>query len=116
MASAVGIVLAASTLLAAAAGAAERKPGSAAAPAVEAEAEEPTATVILDGQPLFRVRGISAYPAAQWAQAISERIATIMADRLVAPDAQVVIDEEPRCTSSPAIGWSTCSTNTACRP
>jgi small-conductance mechanosensitive channel len=90
----IGIVLAASMLLAAAAGAAERKPGPAAAPGVEAEAEEPTATVILDGQPLFRVRGISAYPAAQRAQAISERIATIAADRSVAPDALVVIDEE----------------------
>ena len=80
-------------LLAAAAGAAERKTGSAAAPAVEAVAEEPSAAVILDGQPLFRVRGISAYPAAQRAQAIGDRIATIAANRPVAPDALAVIDE-----------------------
>ena len=48
---------------------------------------------MLDGQPLFRVRGISVYPAAQRAQAISERIATIAADRSVTPDALVVIGE-----------------------
>ena len=63
------------------------------APGVESETEATYAPVTLDGQPLFRVSGFSGYPAARRAQAISERIAAIAANRSVSPDSLRVIDE-----------------------
>jgi small-conductance mechanosensitive channel len=59
---------------------------SAVAVAAEAPPTQPvpTAPVVLDGAVVFRVRGASAYPAAERAQAISERIAAFAADRSLA--------------------------------
>jgi hypothetical protein len=47
---------------------------------VESETHDAYAPVTLDGQPLFRVHGISGYPAERRAQAISERVAALAAD------------------------------------
>jgi small-conductance mechanosensitive channel len=93
MVSGIVVAFAALVLLASSAGAEEKTPGSGAAPGFESETEVSFATVTLDGQPLFRVRGMTAYPAAQRAQAISERIAAIAADRSVPADSLAVIDE-----------------------
>jgi hypothetical protein len=87
------VAFAALILLAPAAGSERRTADSSAEPSVEAEAEDSFAKVMLDGQPLVRVRGRSAYLAARRAQAISERIAAIAADSSVAPDSLAVIDE-----------------------
>ncbi len=45
-----------------------------------------SAPVFLDGEMLFRVRGVSAFPAAQRAQVIARRIAEAADDPLVLPD------------------------------
>lgn len=84
------------TLLAPFAGAEEKASDPGAAPDVEAETEDTRAPVTLDGETLFRVRGVAAYPAARRAQAISERIAAIAADRSVSPDSLRVIEETNR--------------------
>ena len=47
---------------------------------LEAEADRLTAPVTLDGRALFRVRGFSAFPAAERAAAISKRIMAIADD------------------------------------
>lgn len=62
--------------------------------APEAAVEQPTAPVIVDGVRLFRVRGISVYPAEQRAAAIAERIEAVAADRSVPVDS-LVIREAP---------------------
>ncbi len=46
-------------------------------------AERPTAPVVIDGNTLFRVRGISAYPAERRAAEIADRIRAIAADRTI---------------------------------
>lgn len=46
-----------------------------------------TAPVVLDGAVLFKVRGALAFPAAERAQAVSERIAAFAADRSLATTA-----------------------------
>ena len=56
----------------------------------QAAVEQPTAPVIVDGVSLFRVRGISVYPAEQRAAAIAERIEALAADRSVPADSLVV--------------------------
>jgi small-conductance mechanosensitive channel len=56
----------------------------------EAAVERPTAPVSVDGVSLFRVRGISTYPAEQRAAAIADRIKTVAADRRVPVDSLVV--------------------------
>jgi small-conductance mechanosensitive channel len=53
------------------------------------------APVIIDGATLFRVRGVSAYPAAQRAAAIAERIRAVAEDRSISPDA-VTTSEVPQ--------------------
>ena len=45
-----------------------------------------TAPVVIDGEILFRVRGVSSYPAAVRAKAVGERIGAIAANRSVDPD------------------------------
>lgn len=69
---------------------AQEKPGASGgtAPTSEVEgAEYVRAPVVLDGKILFRVRGVTAYPAEQRAQAIGERIEAIAADRSISVDA-----------------------------
>jgi small-conductance mechanosensitive channel len=52
-----------------------------------AEAEVATAPVVIDGVELFRVRGVSSYPAPARARLIQSQIARVAADRSVAPEA-----------------------------
>jgi small-conductance mechanosensitive channel len=59
-----------------------------------AAVEQPTAPVVVDGVSLFRVRGISVYPAEQRAAAIADRISALAADRRVPVDS-LVVREEP---------------------
>jgi small-conductance mechanosensitive channel len=61
---------------------------------VEPAIERPTAPVEVDGVPLFRVRGISVYPAEQRAAAISDRIEALAADRSI-PVESLVVRETP---------------------
>jgi small-conductance mechanosensitive channel len=56
----------------------------------EPAVEQPTAPVMVDGESLFRVRGISIYPAEQRAAAIAGRIVALAADRSVPVDSLVV--------------------------
>ena len=51
------------------------------APTEEAVAVPVAAPVKLDGETLFRVRGVSAYPAEQRAQFIADRITSVANDR-----------------------------------
>lgn len=52
-------------------------------PDIDAATDVARAAVTLDGEVLFRVRGVTAYPAEQRAQALSRRIEAIAADRSV---------------------------------
>ena len=60
----------------------------------EAEAERPTAVVTLDGRALFRVRGFSAYPAQERAEAIAKRIVAIANDATVSPGSLRAVEAE----------------------
>jgi small-conductance mechanosensitive channel len=60
----------------------------------ESVAEQPTAPVVLDGVTLFRVRGVSAFPAEQRAKEIAARIAALAADRSI-PAESLVVRETP---------------------
>jgi small-conductance mechanosensitive channel len=64
-------------------------------PAVEAQGIE-TAPVVLDGMTLFRVRGVSAYPAGERASAISGRIRAFAQETTVPLDALRVVDAKDR--------------------
>jgi small-conductance mechanosensitive channel len=64
----------------------------------EAEADRPTAPVVLDGSVLFRVRGVSALPAEQRAQAVAERIRDAAADSSVSPETIHVAESEGQST------------------
>jgi small-conductance mechanosensitive channel len=59
-----------------------------------AQAPDSTAPVVLDGDTLFQVRGVSAYPAARRAADIADRLAAFAADRSLAADSLVVEDTE----------------------
>ena len=59
-------------------------------PPAPPEAEIPTAQVRFDDRTLFRVRGVSSFPAAERAAAIAARIAAAARDPAVGPDAIVV--------------------------
>jgi small-conductance mechanosensitive channel len=61
---------------------------------VEAEAEYARATVTLDGEALFSVRGIQAYPAEKRAKAIEDHLRSVAADRAV-PIASLRVVEKP---------------------
>jgi len=87
------VAFAALILLSLTARAKGQAPGSDAAPGIETETEYTYAAVTLDGQPVFRVRGIASYSAARRAQAISERIAALAADRSVSLDSLKTIDD-----------------------
>jgi small-conductance mechanosensitive channel len=67
------------------------------------EGERPTAPVVLDGVTLFRVRGISAYPAARRAQEIAARIAAVASNRSIPVDS-VVVRETPHGSALVAAG------------
>jgi small-conductance mechanosensitive channel len=56
----------------------------------ESAAEQPTAPVVLDGVTLFRVRGVSAYPAGRRAAEIADRIAALASDRTIPAESLVV--------------------------
>ena len=66
---------------------AERRPAAA-----ESVVEQPTAPVVMDGVTLFRVRGISSYPAERRAAEIANRIADVAADRAIPAESLVVQD------------------------
>jgi hypothetical protein len=70
--------------------------GSATDPSGIDAVEYERAPVILDGNVLFQVRGLPAYPAAERAKAIRQRIEEIAADRSVASDSLRVVDMEDR--------------------
>jgi small-conductance mechanosensitive channel len=53
-----------------------------------------TAPVMLDGRVLFRVRGVSAYPAEQRARAIAERIKALAADTTIPTTALRMVETE----------------------
>jgi small-conductance mechanosensitive channel len=54
-----------------------------------------TAAVTIDGNTLFMVRGVTAYPAAERAQAIISRIEQVADDRSIAPDSlKLVVETE----------------------
>ena len=53
-----------------------------------------TAPVTLDGKVLFRVRGVSAYPAEQRAHAIAERIKALAADTTIPTTALRMVETE----------------------
>ena len=54
----------------------------------------PTAPVVIDGNTLLRVRGVSAYPAEARAERIAQRIEAIAADRSLDAKALRVVEEE----------------------
>ncbi len=58
------------------------------------DAEVPTAPVEVDGRVLFRVRGVTAFPAEQRAGVIAGRIRAAAADANLSPEALKVTDEE----------------------
>ena len=60
--------------------------------AAESAVELPTAPVTVDGVVLFRVRGISSYPAERRAAEIANRIADVAADRAVPVESLTVQD------------------------
>jgi len=66
---------------------AERRPAAA-----ESVVEQPTAPVVMDGVTLFRVRGISSYPAERRAAEIANRIAAVAADRAIPAESLTVQD------------------------
>jgi small-conductance mechanosensitive channel len=76
---------------------------SQAPPSAESVAEQPTAPVIVDGVTLFRVRGVSAYPAERRAAGIAGRIAALASDRAV-PIESLVVRETPEASIVVAAG------------
>jgi len=60
----------------------------------EPEADRPTAFVTVDGRPLFRVGGVSAYPAEKRAEAIANRIVAIANDPAVSTDSLRAVEVE----------------------
>jgi len=77
--------------------AAPRPPAYAAAPPLpetERESEYARAPVMLDGEPLFVVSGVMAFPAEKRAQAIAGRIQAVAADRSIRADTIRVVQTE----------------------
>jgi small-conductance mechanosensitive channel len=68
----------------------------AAAPDAPRAIEGTTAPVVVDGETLFQVRGISAAPADQRARGIAERIEAVAADPAVSPESLRVVEVEGR--------------------
>ncbi len=69
---------------------------------VHPDAEIATAAVELDGRVLFRVRGVTSFPAEARAAAISARIERLASDPKVAPDSVQVADSTTHSTISVA--------------
>src|SRR5262245_9814822 len=65
-------------------------------PVAEAEGTDATAPVEIDGETLFRVRGISAYPAERRAREIAARIRDAARDPRASPTAVQVVEGEGR--------------------
>jgi small-conductance mechanosensitive channel len=63
-------------------------------PEAERESEYARATVMLDGEPLFVVSGVMAYPAEKRAQMIGERIQAVAADRSIRVQTLRVVQTE----------------------
>jgi small-conductance mechanosensitive channel len=63
---------------------------------IDATTDVAQAAVTLDGEVLFRVRGVTAYPAEQRAQTINGRIKAIAADRSVSTDTLRVVEAGDR--------------------
>ncbi len=59
-----------------------------------AEKPLPTAPVMIDGRVLFHVRGVTAFPAAQRAQAIAGRISDLAADRSRSTDSLHLVESD----------------------
>ena len=66
-------------------------------PDAESAVEQPTAPVVVDGVTLFRVRGVSAYPAERRAAEIAERIRAVASDRTF-PVESLIVREIPSAT------------------
>jgi small-conductance mechanosensitive channel len=62
----------------------------------ETEAADVREPVTLDGETLFRVRGVSAYPAGRRARDIGERIEAVARNRTIATEALRVVEAEGR--------------------
>jgi small-conductance mechanosensitive channel len=62
-----------------------------------ADSDARQATVIIDGEPLFFVRGVSAFPAARRAREIADRIRTVAANRAIATSA-ITLEDQPGAT------------------
>src|SRR5262245_62633538 len=60
----------------------------------DSEVEVPSASVVIDGRALFRVRGASSFPAERRAAGIAERIKAVAADRTVSPAAVRAVETE----------------------
>jgi small-conductance mechanosensitive channel len=69
----------------------------------ESAVVQPTAPVVVDGVMLFRVRGVSAYPAERRAAEIAERIRAIASDRTF-PVESLTVKETPSATTVVAAG------------
>jgi hypothetical protein len=54
---------------------------------IASERQVITAPVVIDGRVLFRVRGVTAFPAAERAAAIAQRIRAVAEDRAIPPSA-----------------------------
>ena len=67
--------------------------GPSSTPADATAEEAATAPVVVDGVTLFRVTGVSAFPAEKRAQTIADHIRTVAADRAYAPHALRLEDE-----------------------
>jgi small-conductance mechanosensitive channel len=70
--------------------------GAQASPATEVEVTDPTAPVVIDGETLFRVRGISAYTPERRASEIAARIRDAARDPRASPAAVQVVEAEGR--------------------
>ncbi len=64
------------------------------APGAAAEAEIVTAPVRLDGEMLFRVRGVSSFPAPERARLIEERLRTVAADSTIPVESLRIVEGE----------------------
>ena len=63
----------------------------------DADSDTQQATVVIDGAPLFVIRGVSAYPAARRAEEIANRIRTAAANRAFATSA-ITLEDQPGAT------------------
>jgi small-conductance mechanosensitive channel len=63
----------------------------------EADSDTQQATVVIDGEPLFIVRGVSAFPAPRRAREIADRIQTIAANKAIATSS-ITLEDQPGAT------------------